>query len=170
MSTSPGDALLAEADAASVRPWVDQLVQDALPPLVETVIMTNDGAEVAHTALRQPYNKQRGDQNLSSRPDLFERLTAHLDWRTACSTALPRAQKLLKSRASIDQLPASGAAKVREMIYQRAHRERSRELAGLQHPGRDLSLLAASVPERLEPSVRVLGCGVIFVGDPSKLE
>ena len=170
VSTSPGDALLAEADAASVRPWVDQLVQDALPPLVETVIMTNDGAEVAHAALRQPYNKQRGDQNLSSRPDLFERLTAHLDWRTACSTALPRAQKLLKSRASIDQLPASGAAKVREMIYQRAHRERSRELAGLQHPGRDLSLLAASVPERLEPSVRVLGCGVIFVGDPSKLE
>lgn len=170
VSTSLGDALLAEADAASVTPWVDQLVQDALPPLVETVFMTNDGAEVAHAPLRQPYNKQRGDQNLSSRPDLFERLTAHLDWRTACSTALPRAQELLKSRASIDQLPASGAAKVRELIYQRAHRERSRELAGLQDSGRDLSLLAATVPDRLEPSVGVLGCGVIFVGDPSKLE
>jgi ATP-dependent helicase HepA len=170
VSTSPGDALLAEADAAGVRRWVDQLVQDALPPLVETVIMTSDGVEIAHSALRQRYDKQRGDQNLSSRPDLFERLTARLDWGTTCSSALPLAQRVLKSRSSVERRPTSGATNVREKIFLRTNRERSRELAGLQDAGADLSLLAAAVPDRFEPSVDVLGCGVIFVGDPSKLE
>ncbi len=170
VSTIPSDALLAEADAAGVRQWVGQLVQDTLPPLVETVIMTSDGSEVTHAALRQPYDKQRGDQNLSSRPDLFERLTAHLDWGTTCSSALPLTRSLLKSRASIDRRPTSGAADVRERIFAWTRRERSRERAGLEDAGADLSLVAAAVPDRLEPSVDVLGCGAIFVGDLSKLE
>lgn len=170
VSTLPSEALLAAAEAAGVRAWVDQLVQDALPPTVETVIMTSDGAEATHAALRQPYDKQRGDQNLGSRPDLFDRLTSHLDWPTTCMSALPLAQQLLQGRPSVSDDPAAGAAAVRERILRRADRERSRQSAGLQDGGADLTTLAQGMPDRFEPSLDVLGCGVIFVGDPSKID
>lgn len=170
VSTAPDDDFLAEAEAIGLRAWADQLVRDVMPPLVETVVMTSSGREVTHPLFIQPYNKTRGDRNLASRPDLFERLTAHVEWGATCASAMDLAQKLLAHRATVAERPFSGAAELRTRVSRRADRERSRELAGLSASGADLARLEVGIPDRFQPQIDVLGCGVIFVCDPMKLE
>ncbi len=170
VSTAPDGVLLAEADAIGLRGWADQLIRDVLPPLVETVVMTSDGREVTHPMLTQLYNKQKGDRNLGSRPDLFEKLTAHVDWGATCVSAMHRAQNLLAHRSTVGERLRSGAAELRVRVRRRVDRERSRELAGLSNSDADFARLEAAIPDRFQPQTDVLGCGVIFVGDPMKLD
>jgi ATP-dependent helicase HepA len=169
VSTQSDESFLAEASASGLRSWVDQLLRDVLPPLVETVVMTSDGAEVTHPVLCRPYDKRKGDRNLSSRPDLFEQLTTHVDWDATCIAAMQSANNLLAQRPTLVGRPISGAAELRRRVTQRIDRERSRELAGLQDTGANLARLEAAIPNRFQPHVDVLGCGVIFVGDPARL-
>jgi ATP-dependent helicase HepA len=171
ISTLPDERFLGEADAAGLRSMADQLMRDMFPPLVETVVMTTDGREVTHPALRQPYNKARGDRNLGSRPDLFERLAAHVDWPATCATALPLAQRLLAARSTITERPTLGAAEVRDRLTRQVDRMLSRELAGFRDTdSNSISRLKQVIPACFEPQVDVLGCGVIFVGDSTKVE
>lgn len=170
VSVSPADTFVAEVDALGLGSWTSQMLRELIPPIVETVVMTSDGQEVTHSVLRQPYDKQRGDRNLSSRPELFERLTAHIDWAATCASAMGSARALLARRPTITERPRHGAAALRNRIEHRNDRERSRELAGLDKSGLELRQLLDALPEEFDTQIDVLGCGVIFVGDPRNLD
>lgn len=170
VSVAPAETFVAEVDALALRSWMSQLLRELMPPIVETIVMTSDGAEVTHPALRQPYDTQRGDLNLSSRPELFDRLTAHIDWPATCASAMESSRALLAQRPTVTERPQSGAAALRARIERRIDRERSRELAGLLNSGLELRRIVDIVPEHFDTQVEVLGCGVIFVGDPARLD
>jgi ATP-dependent helicase HepA len=169
ISVPATDGFITAADALGLGPWLRQQLQELVPPVVETVVMTSDGTEVTHAALRQPYDKQRGDRNLSSRPDIFDRLTAHIDWAATCSAAMQGSRDLLARRTSITERPRNGARALRDRLAHRVDRERSRELAGLENSGLELRQVLESVPAQFEIQIEVLGCGALFVGDPAKL-
>ena len=169
VSVPATDRFITEAESLGLGPWLRQQLQELVPPVVETIVMTSDGTEVTHAALRQPYDKQRGDQNLSSRPDLFDRLTAHIDWAATCSAGMDASRHLLSRRASTAERPRDGATALRDRLAHRVDRERSRELAGLNNSGLELRKVLEKAPAQFETQIKVLGCGVLFVGDPTKL-
>lgn len=169
VSTPATERFIAAAEPLGLGSWLRQLLRELVPPTVETIVMTTDGTEVTHPALTQPYDKQRGDRNLSSRPDLFERFTAHIDWGATCTTAMELSCEVLARRESTNARPRQGAKALRDRIEHRIDRERSRELGGLPNSGLELRQVLDAVPDELETQVEVLGCGVLFVGDPTKL-
>lgn len=158
------------ADTIGLGPWARQTSTELAPPLVETVVLTSDGSEVTHPALRRPYNKQNGDRNLSSRPDLFERLTANIPWSATCAEALPLAKARLSERPSVAERPKTAAAALRGRIGRAADRAQARALAGLASDDVAWDRLAAAAPEELQARLDVIGCGVIFVGDPTEVD
>lgn len=169
VSPAAATPFMTAADALGLGSWISQLVLELLPPIVETVVITSDGTEVTHPALRQPYDKQRGDRNLSSRPELFDRLTAHIDWSATCAAALEASRAILTQRSTLTERPRHGAGALRARIERRIDRERSREHAGLHDSGLDVRPLLDRLPEQFDAQVDVLGCGVILVGDPERL-
>jgi ATP-dependent helicase HepA len=170
VSAAPEATFLTEVDEIGLGSLMSQLLRELLPPIVETVMTTGDGTEVTHTALRQAYDKDRGDRNLSSRPELFDRLTAHIDWPDTCASALESSRALLAQRPTITEQPRYAASALRARIERRIDRERSRELTGLRDSGLELRRIVECLPERFDTRVDVLGCGVVFVGDPAKLD
>lgn len=170
VSLHAASTFVATADALGLRAWVSQTTNELAPPLVETVVFTKDGSEVTHPALRRPYDKQRGDLNLGSRPDLFERLTANIEWSAISNKALSLAHACLAKRPSVAERRKTAAAAFRGRIGQLADRDRARALAGPEFASLEWDRLEAAAPNELEPKVDVIGCGVIFVGDPAKLE
>jgi ATP-dependent helicase HepA len=168
VAATTDSAFTTAAQAIGLGTWASELVEESMPPVIETVLMTTDGTEVSVASLFRPYDK-RVDQNLASRPDLFERLTAHLDWTIVCASALERVQVLLAKRPSLSERPGSAAEAVRRRVGQRVDRERSRQRAGLREKGLDLHQLQLIVPDILDPEVTVLGCGALFLADPKKL-
>jgi ATP-dependent helicase HepA len=159
---------VAAASSLGLGKWARQMVDETMPPVVETVLMTIDGKEVPVKSLLRSYDK-RSDQNLASRPDLFDRLTEHLDWTSVCGTALERSQALLRRRWSVKDRPPEAASTLRRRVTQRADRAHSRRLAGVTDIEVDLRQLELSVPGVLEPMVSVLGCGVMFLGDATRI-
>jgi ATP-dependent helicase HepA len=172
VTAAPDLDFFEEAAAAGLRPWVEQMVEDASPPLVETILMRADGVAATHPALLRPYDKQHGDLNLSSRPELFERLTAQVDWSSFCGNALRPARELLTGRPSIATRPRSAAEYVRRELIRSADRQRSRELVGLLDGANfDVAIrrILGAAPDRIEPRVDVLGCGGIILADAGPL-
>jgi ATP-dependent helicase HepA len=165
------DAALAERAATlGLSEWLMQTTAELAPPGVETVIAMPDGSEVTHPSLRQPYNKQRGDRNLSSRPELFDRLTEHLDWPKTCETALLRSEGKLAERSSVvERCEVTGVAVARR-VRQIAERERAREGVGLERDDRRWDELAEMPVKALEAHAEVIGCGAIFIGDPQEFD
>lgn len=165
------EAALAErAEKLGLSEWLTQTTTELAPPGVETVIAMPDGSEVTHPSLRQPYSKQRGDRNLSSRPELFDRLTEHLDWPKTCETALLHSEATLAERASlVERCELTGAAVARR-VRQIADRERARGGVGLERDDRRWDELAEIPVKALEAHAEVIGCGAIFVGDPQEFD
>lgn len=150
--------------------WLTQTITQIAPPGVETVMALPDGSEVTHPSLRQSYSKQRGDRNLSSRPELFDRLTEHLDWPKTCETALLHAEATLARRRSVvERCELAGAATARR-VRQIADRERARASAGLERDDRRWDELGDINVSALQPHAEVIGCGAIFIGDPQEFD
>jgi ATP-dependent helicase HepA len=169
VSSTTTDSFSEVADALGLGTWLQQLVRELAPPIIETIVMTRDGKEVTHAAFTRAYDKQRGDQNLSSRPEVFDRLTAHIDWAATCAAAMESSREIFNRRLSTTERSRQGATALRERIEHRLNRQRSRESAGLSSSGLELRQLLEAVPDDLEMEVAVLGCGALFVGDPRKL-
>jgi ATP-dependent helicase HepA len=168
VSSMPPDHFVAEAEEGGLSFWAKQILDEVMPPLVETVLMTIDGMETSHPSLLRQYDKRRGDLNLSSKPDLFANLTAHLDWAAVCSSALEKVERLVRQRSSVVGRPGRAVDVLRARIHQRADRTRARRLADMEVDDVVWSRLEASLPDVLEPRIDVIGCGVIFVADPSR--
>jgi ATP-dependent helicase HepA len=169
VSASFGDELTGEADALGLLSWLDQILQDVSPPVVKKVVMTPAGEEATDGLLLKPYAPRKGDQNLFSSPDLFDRLTVSLDWTGLCRNAAEQTRRLVDVRPSVVDRPHAAAIQVREAIGRRIDRSRARRLAGLIDSDGDVGQLEALVPDRLHSEVRPLGCGAIFVGDLAML-
>jgi ATP-dependent helicase HepA len=168
VSAAADATLVEEAERLGLGAWVEQSIQEVLPPSVETTVCTPDGNEAQHPALRQPYDKNRGDRNLASRPDDFNVLASHVNWSQLCVSALPAARSVLDARSIIRRAPSDAAAALRERMLQRLDREQARLMAGMEASPEDFRRLEALLPDRLELQVDVLGCGVMFLGDPRK--
>ncbi len=166
----PGPALCERASDIDLSDWLAHTTSELAPPSIETVVVTPDGVEVSHPSLRQPYNKQHGDRNLSSRPELFERLIEHFDWSTTCATALAHSQARLGERAALTERREVTAAAIARLIRQLADRDQARERAGLEREGHRWDELAEIPIRTLEARVEIVGCGTLFIGDPQELD
>lgn len=169
VSASLGDELVCQAEALGLLPWVDQILQEAAPPVVEKVVMTPTGEEATSGQLLMPYEPKKGDQNLVARPELFEQLTAMLDWNALCRRASEQIRRLVDTRPSVVDRPHAAATQVREAIGRRVDRSRARRLAGLMDTDGDVGSLEALLPERLQVQIQPIGCGAIFIGDRAML-
>lgn len=170
VSAAPDSTLLGEADRLGLRVWLEQLIQEVFPPLVETTMCSPNGDEAQHPALGHPYDKSRGDRNLVSRPDDFGILAAHMDWSRLCETALTAARSVIANRPILQRAPAEAATQLRQRVLHRLDREQARATAGMEANPDAYRRLESRLPEYLEPQIDVLGCGVIFVADPRKRE
>lgn len=169
VTTTPNVDLISQAEPIGLSAWIAQVIEETTPPVTESVLMRDNGHEVSNAALCQPYEKSKGDRNLSSRPYLFDRLTQHLDWAAICSGAYPLAEGIVRTRASLTSRPRVSAAHVRREVLRRADRQRARRTAGLLDiDADDLDVLIDTIPDRLEPTLTVLGCGVILLADPKE--
>ncbi|QZY47229.1 protein DpdE [Mycolicibacterium austroafricanum] len=160
------EEFIASAEGLGVMPWVDQVLREVSPPLVEKIVLAPTGREATDPRLLEPYSPRRGDQNLSSRPEVFAKLVATLDWTALCLDAAERTRALVDMRASVTDRPLAAAHQIRQSLAQRMDRSRARRMAGMIDTDADLGRLGAMLPQRLESRVEALGCGAMFVGDP----
>lgn len=169
VSASFSSEFVSAASELGLRSWVDQLLQDISPPVVERVMMGPDGEEITEGALLRPFDVRRGDLNLMSRPELFDSLTMSLDWSGLCRNAAQQTRKLLEVRSPVADGPRLAATRVKDLITRRVDRNRARGIAGLADSDVDggIGRLEGLVPERLLFDVRPLGCGAIVLGDPA---
>lgn len=163
------ERLAERAGLLGVETWVRQVIEEALPPVVETIHLFSNGEEVTHPAATRPYSKASGDRNLGSRPEMFDRLTIGMDWEQLCIAIQPLARRVLDQRQSVRSRPASASALVRQQIVSRDRRLRARFAAGLDAEGNgQLGDLTEAVPEMLEVAIKTLGCGVTIIADPHR--
>ena len=151
--------------------WLSTMLDSAAAPLVETTFTSLNGESVDHPTLRRSYDKAKGDLNLTSRPYLFRTLTAHLDWQALCSQGLENGLSVLRTRDSMTQYPVRVAEELQSSIAMRLTRLRVRRNTGLggdDFNPKALADLLAAWPSRLATNVEILGCGAIFLADPSR--
>lgn len=169
LTLSAGGRLYERATTLGMSDWLGKTTTELAPPSIETVIATPAAVEVTHPSLRAPYDKQRGDQNLSSRPALFEALTDQLDWTSTCATALEQAEAILSNRTEVSERRHAVGAVLARRIRQMADRDSARTRAGLVVDGHPWAELGEIPAEPLAAATEVVGCGAIFVGDPRRL-
>lgn len=160
------------ASEQRVTSWLRVQRESLMPPVLETVYMSDLGIEVVNPSATRPYEPAKGDQNLISRPDLFKEVAGHLDWHAVCGQALRSARCILDSRESSGPRPAHAAEALRSSIDDRLARLHARAVTGLEPVDeqiRAFQALASAVPDRLELAVDVIGCGVIILADPSRV-
>ena len=172
----PNEELLETARSLGQIRWLRRELQAVLPPVVETIYLTESGAEVDREEVLREYESNpageppqwRPDLNLVKEPDLFKRLTEPFDWERTCNAAHDYATMKLAERPSHTSRPTEAATALRQTIGRRRDRQLARHDVSLsvdEHTG--FSELVAAVPERLEIESHLLGAGVIFFADPS---
>ncbi len=150
--------------------WLQIEIESLLPPVLETIYMTDAGQEIDHPAPTRPYDKATGDRNLVSRPELFDRLSAYFDWETVCRHGLDSARQILDGRDSVGSRATRSAQSLKSSIDEHLSTLRSRALTDLDPVNEQVhafEALLATVPDRLEVEVDVIGCGAIILADPS---
>lgn len=155
-----------------VTSWLRVQRESLVPPLLETVYMSDLGVEVVSQSATRPFQQATGDRNLMSRPELFEQVAGHLDWDAVCGEGLTSAKRILDSRESFGPRGTRGASALRSLIDGHLATLHARAATGLEpvdEQMRAFQALASAVPSRLEMAVDVIGCGVIVLADPARL-
>ena len=88
MRASTMDELARVASEQGVASWLQIERETLLPPVLETVYMSDLGLEINNPVATRPYERKTGDTNLVSHPELFDQLSRHLDWEAACGQGL----------------------------------------------------------------------------------
>ena len=156
-----------------VTSWLQVERESLLPPVLETVYMSDFGLEIENPVATRPYRQASGDLNFVSRPELFGQLSAHLDWEAVCGQGLARARRILDGRDSVGPRATRSAQSLRSSIDSQLATLRARAATDLEPVDEQIQAfeaLAASVPNRLEVAVDVIGCGAILLADPSLIE
>jgi ATP-dependent helicase HepA len=149
--------------------WLQIQYESLLPPVHETVYMSQLGEETEVPAVTRSYSKAMGDRNLVSREWLFGDLAAHLDWEAICGQGLVNARTILNGRDSVGPRAVRAAQALRSLIDSQLLALRARSATGLESVGERIQAfegLRMAVPDRLEVAVDVIGCGVIILADP----
>jgi len=156
------------ASAQGVSSWL-QIERDSLfPPLLETVYMSDTGAEVDSPLALRPYDRTKGDRNLGSRPELFDQVTAQLDWTDACRQGLASAKAILNGRDSVRPRASRSALSLKSAIDGHLATLRGRAEPASQEI-KAFEELSAAVPDELEMDVDVVGCGAVILADPKRI-
>ncbi len=150
--------------------WLRVQLESLLPPVHETVYMSDRGLETVSQVVTRHFDKAKGDRNLISRPELFEEVTGHLDWEVICGQSLTSARGILDGRESVGPRVDQSTKALMSSIDSQLAVLRTRATNNLgpvdkRVPG--FEALALAVPDRLEVAVDVIGCGVIILADPS---
>lgn len=167
--SSTSDELVCIARENETVSWLQIELESLLPPVFETVYMNDLGQEIDDPAATRPYDRATGDQNLVSRPELFDRLSAHSDWEAVCRQGLDSARQILDDRDSVGSRATRSAQSLKSSIDGHLSTLRSRALTDLDKVDKQLQsfeALLATVPDRLEVEVDVIGCGAIILADP----
>ena len=152
-----------------VTSWLQIQRESLLPPVLETVYMSDLGVEIESPAATRPYKQAMGDRNLVSRPGLFAEVTAHLDWEAVCGQGLTSARKILDRRDSVGPRAARSAQALKSSIDSHLVALRARAATDLEPVDKRMQAfeaLALAVPNRLEVVVDVIGSGVIILANP----
>ena len=160
------------ASEQRVTSWLRVQRESLIPPVLETVYMSDLCVEVVSPSATRPYEQAKGDRNLISRPELFEEVAGHLDWDAVCGQGLRSARRILDSRESFGPRPARAAKALRSSIDGHLATLHARAVTGLEPVDeqiRAFEALASAVPSRLELEVDVIGCGVIVLADPGRI-
>ena len=155
-----------------VTSWLQVQHESLVPPLLETVYMSDQGVEVVSPSATRPYEKAKGDRNLIRRPEMFDEVTAHLDWEAVCGDGLTSARRIVYSRDSVGPRAARAALALRSSIDGHLAALRFRAATDLEPVEQQMQMfeaLASAVPNRLELTVDVIGCGVIVLADPDRI-
>ena len=157
------------ASEQGLSTWL-QIERSALiAPVLETVYMSEAGSEIPQAC--HPYNRVTGDLNLGSKPDLFDKISAHLDWTATCKQGLARATDLLTTRDSWLPRASRSAHSLRSLIEDRLAALRATDdPRPVDQEIQAFELLAAAVPDSLDMAIDVIGCGVILLADPERIE
>lgn len=166
-STTPDlDRTAREQGVAS---WLKIQRESLLPPLLETVYMSDLGEEITSPVLTHVYTQAKGDLNLVSRPALFDKVAAHLDWEAVCRKGLTNAKSILAGRDSVGPRTARSAQALKSSLYSRIAALRARaatDLDPIDEQIQAFETLVLAVPNRLGVMVEVIGAGVIILADP----
>lgn len=163
------DELVRIAHENEIASWLQIEIGSLLPPVLETVYMTDLGREIDDPISILPYDKATGDRNLASRPELFDRLSAHSDWEAVCRRSLGSARQILDGRDSVGPRATRSALSLKSSIDDHLSTLRSRSLTDLESIDRQIGAfeaLLAIVPDRLALEIDVIGCGAIILADP----
>ena len=156
-----------------IASWLQVKHESLVPPVLETVYMSDQGVEVVSASATRPYEKAKGDRNLMWRPEMFDELTEHLDWEAVCGQGLTSARRILDSRDSVGPRAARAATALRSSIDGHLAALRARAATDLEPVDEQVQAfeaLASAVPNQLELVVDVIGCGVIVLADPGRIE
>ena len=155
-----------------IRSWLRVQRESLAPPVLETVYMSDVGVEVVSPSATRPFEHARGDRNLMSQPELFEKVAGHLDWDAVCGQGLASAMRILDGRESLGPRSVRAAKALRSSIdghLATLHARAATGLAPVNEQMRAFEALASAVPSRLEMAVDVIGCGVIVLADAARL-
>ncbi|MXW98260.1 MAG: DEAD/DEAH box helicase [Acidimicrobiaceae bacterium] len=155
-----------------IASWLQVQHESFVPPVLETVYMSDQGLEVDSASATRPYENAKGDRNLMWRPEMFDELTEHLDWEAVCGQGLTGARRILDSRDSVEPRAARAATALRSSIDGHLAALRARAETDLEPADEQVQAfeaLALAVPDQLEMVVDVIGCGVIVLADPGRI-
>ena len=172
IQAGPNEPIMRVARAHGVAGWLKRAIDSTLPPVPETVFASDAGKEVEHAGVTRWYNPTKGDRNLISHPELFVALTSHLNWDGICSHGLDTTNKIVSGRPSVALVPKKGGTDVANSLTSQITRWRARRNVGLNVETAELTALerlADSMPEQLEVTLKVLGCGMILFADPNMI-
>jgi len=169
---STTDELDRIAREQGVTSWLQVQHESLVPPVLETVYMSDQGVEVGGGSATRPFEKAKGDRNLMWRTEMFDQLTEHLDWEAVCGQGLASARRILDGRDSVGPRAAHAAQSLRSSIDGHLAALRARTAPGLEPVDEQVQAfeaLASAVPSRVEMAVEVIGCEVIILADPGRI-
>ena len=164
--------LAAVAAEIELDGWLKLSIDSLMPPVSETVFVAANGAEATHEIVTRPYSKHRHDLNLTSRPELFGALTAHLHWEALCERASVDSLEALTRRPSLATVPDEASVAIASMIRSKISRLQARGNIDIYPVENQISVfaqLANALPDRLEVTVDVVGCGAVILADPEMI-
>lgn len=168
-TTDELDRIAREQGATS---WLQVHRESLVPPVLETVYMSDQGVEADGGSATRPFEKAKGDRDLMWRTEMFDQLTEHLDWEAVCGQGVASARRILDGRDSVGPRAAHAAQSLRSSIDGHLAALRARTATGLEPVDEQVQAfeaLASAVPSRVEMAIEVIGCGVIVLADPGRV-
>ncbi|TDT14592.1 ATP-dependent helicase HepA [Ilumatobacter fluminis] len=154
------------AESVGLGHWLVSECRSYAPPLLETVFMSVGGEEIDSRSVLA-YDRSLGDQNLGSRPELFESLIRHLNWEEVCQDGLARAQRILERRASVassrrvaDHIRASTGRRLSVLSARQ-----SSGVEGVEEQVAALGAVRAALTRDFDLDIDVVGCGAVIFAD-----